>query len=372
MNNHLHGNPTYNYQLRENTGPPVLHNNATGGHSEITSIRGNRDGDGRIRYDSGTGNADMTVGNEFTPLFVVDDLITDGLFGPHVGTRTVGFRYALDTNPMIIPHQTYDPANERQSVIPLSGLSVEITGYDAASGDLTLQVRYDNTAVTHDTRWTGTLQTFPVPGATAGREIYLDGATLTLDRSATPQRETPGPHGDFVNDTELRLGTGTSLGVANGGVLRLTGAGTTLYLEDGARVVLDPSGARLEAQAGTTISVADRNDLEDNGGLVLRTGSQLIVRNDGTVIDGTSLRASQPVVFPNPGTGAASFSWPAATAPASRAGYRYQFTDLQGHVVRQGRVEPRGNTLTGLAPGVYLLVTHGPAAPARTQRVEVR
>ncbi|UOQ98964.1 hypothetical protein MUN81_05590 [Hymenobacter sp. 5317J-9] len=112
--------------------------------------------------------------------------------------------------------------------------------------------------------------------------------------------------------------------------------------------------------------------MEDNGNLVLRTGSQLIVRNSGTVIDGTSLRASQPVVFPNPGTGTASFSWPAATAPASRAGYRYQLTDLQDHVVRQGRVEPSGNALTGLAPGVYLLVTHGPAAPARTQRVEVR
>ncbi|MBF9219689.1 hypothetical protein [Hymenobacter ruricola] len=371
VNNHLHGNLTYNFQLRDNNAPaPVLRNNATGGHSEITSIRTDRDNNGRIRYDSFTGNGDVTVGNEGTPLFVGDDRITDGLFGPHIGTRKVGFRYALDTNPLIIPHQTYDPATERQSTIPLNGLSVEITGYDAASDDLTLQVRYDNTAVTHDTRWTGPLQTFPVANATAGHEIYIDGATLTLDRSATPQRETPGYVGDFVNSTELRIGANTSMSLVNGGVLNLVGAGTTLYLEDGAHVVLDGSGAKLEARAGTTINVANRADLDDKGALVLLPGSRLIDRNAETIAVG--LRAAQPEVFPNPGTGAASFAWPAADSPASRVGYRYQLTDLQGHTLRQGPVNPAGNTLTGLAPGLYLLLTQGPNAPARTQRVEVR
>ena len=363
--NHFWG-PILNF-----TGPAgnasALPPNATGGHSEIIGIRRDGNQDGVINYDDFHGNGDRTIGNEGALVIAVNDVITDGVLGPHIGTRQAGFRYGLDTNPMIIPHQTYNAQQQQLSTIPLNGLSVEITGVDPATGALTLQIRFDDTRVKQNTRWTGRLQTFPVANATNGFEIVVDnGATLALDRSATPMRSTRSAAGDFENDTELRIGGGTRMAVNNGSTLRLTGRGTTLYVEDNAQLNLD--GGKAELTDGTTLSVQFFSDISDLGAVLLR-GGQLVERSSGQVLQ----RSAAPVAYPNPGKGSVVLGWPQATAaPADAAAYRYELRDLSGHALRQGTCAAGPVTLANVPAGVYLLVTTAPDGRQSTQRLEVR
>jgi len=312
------------------------------------------------------------VYNETSFMWVERGVLTDGALGPRIGTRQVGFRYGLDSNPMIIPHQVYDQTNERLTQIPLNGLSVQVTAYDTATGDLTVQVRYNDTKINQSTRWTGDLKTYPVANAYNGSEVYVNsGRTLTLDRSGTAQRAHRGPGNDFVNDTRLTVSTGTRLQVASAGALELRGQGTMLYVDNGASVGVG-GGGYLLASPGTTISVQYRADLGDGGQLILKTGSQLIIRSTGQVIPGTQ-RAAFPAPYPNPGTaGAVSFAWPTGTEPADAAGFRYEVQNLQGHSVRKGTCKPGQNDVAGVAAGLYLLVTTSPEGERQTRRVEVR
>ena len=284
----------------------------------------------------------------------------------------MGFRYGLDTNPLIIPHQAYDQTNERLSQIPLSGLSVQIIDYNAANGDLALKVRYDDTGIGRDTRWTGDLKTYPVANATAGAEVYVNsGATLTLDRSGTAQRAHPGPAGDFVNDTRLTVSSSTRLATATKGNLRLEGKGTTLYLDDNATAFVGAGGS-LFAGPGTTISVQYRSDLQDQNQLVLKVGSQLVIRSTGTVIAGTQ-RTAFPLPAPNPAAGGTvAFAWPADAKPADAGSFRYDVQDLQGHSLKKGPCQAGTTEVPGLAPGLYLLVTTSPQGERQVRRVEVR
>lgn len=289
------------------------------------------------------------------------------MLGPHIGTRQVGFRYGLDTNPMVIPHQRYNAQQQQLSTIPLNGLSIEITAVDPATGAITLQIESNNTRIGRATRWTGNLQTYPVANATKGYEIFVDGGgTLTLDRSGTPMRSTPGAAGDFENDTELRISTGTNMAVNNGGLLRLTGGGTTLYLED--KTALNLDGGKVELTDGTTISVQYFSDISDLGAVIM-LGGRIVERSTGHV----QQRGTAPVAYPNPGEGSVVLGWPQHTnAPANAPAYRYELRDLSGHALRQGPCTTEKVTLANVPAGIYLLVTTGPNGQRHTQRLEVR
>ena len=275
-NNHFFGNLLYNFAA---TG------NAAAGVNQISGVRFDLDGNNVINYDPGSGNNDMTTGNEAALQLVLNGNFTDGLFGPNIGTRTVGFRYGLDTNPMLTANPYYNSTTQSLSELPLSGLSVQVTGYDAATGDLTVKVRFNDTALRQaTTRWTGQLRTYPVANATNNAAIWVNnGLRLSLERSATPQRSTKSAQGDFVNDTRLTISSTTKLLLESAANLDLRGSGTTLYVEPNASVYIG-GGGKLTAYAGTTISLNNRADLAGTG--ELKAGAQLVVRSTGQTING--------------------------------------------------------------------------------------
>jgi hypothetical protein len=276
-----------------NGNPPTP--NATGGANEISDVRLDLNGDEVINYDDFDGNAGRVSGNEGSFVVLVNDHLTDGALGPHIGAREVDFRYGLGTNPMIIPHQTYNAQQQTLSAIPLNGLSISIASVNASTGALTLRIAFDETAIKQDTRWTGSLQTYPVANATNGYEIFVDaGAVLTLDRSGTPMRSTLSAARDFENDTELRISSNTRMAVTNDAMLRLQGSGTTLYVEDNAQLDLS-GGGRAEVKDGTTISVQYFSDIIDPGAVQLQ-GGRVVERSSGQV----QQRGTAPVAYPNP------------------------------------------------------------------------
>ena len=284
---------TYNYHLYQNylfnfTTPAA---NASGGANQITRIRLDKNGDNVINYDPRSGN-DYGAGglnNESTWQVIRNGQANDGTFGPNIGTRTVGFRYGLESNPLLIPNQTVIGSGTTVtglSEIPLNGLSVEITAYNSSTGDLTIRVRYDNVTVNKDTRWTGQLRTYPVANASpGGTAIFVNsGKRLTLDRSGTPQRSTRSSQGDFVNDTKLSIMPGAALTLASCANVDLKGTGTQLYVENGGFVSISGC-ATLTAYAGTSISVNNSADI--SGSVALKVGSSLFIRSTGQTIAGT-------------------------------------------------------------------------------------
>ena len=290
-NGHLYGNLLYNFTTTPN---------ASGGANQMTLIRLDKNGDNVLRYDPTSGNQyGHSSENEWTWQMVQNGQINDGTFGPNIGSRTVGFRYGLESNPLLMPNQTIVTSGSGTGTsititglteIPLNGLSVEITAYDANTGDLTVKVRYDNITIGKDTRWTGQLRTYPIANTLQpGYAILLNaGRRLTLDRSKTPQRNILSPQNDFVNDTKLRVASGAKLFVSTCANLDLKGAGTQLFVEDGAGVYLNGCG-QITAYAGTDISVNNQSDIGGGGTgtVVLKVGSTMHIRSTGQVIQGT-------------------------------------------------------------------------------------
>lgn len=274
-NNHLWGNLLYNFL-------PTA--SSASCQSQISGIRLDNNGDGVINYDAASGNGDIAIGNEGALQVVANGQINDGFLGPNIGTRTVGFRYGLDSKTLLTANPYYDATAQTLLELPLGGLSVQITGYDAATGDLTVKVRYDDTQLRPATRWTGQLRTYPVANATNGAAIWINsGGLLTLDRGTTPQRSSRGPGNDFVNDTRLTVSTGTRLRLESAAHLDLRGQGTTLYVEPSGSVTIGGGGG-VTAYAGTTISLEKRADLGGSG--ELKAGAYMIVRSNNTLYIG--------------------------------------------------------------------------------------
>lgn len=367
-NNHLGGIGLFNYL---NPMP-----NPTGGSNEISTIRADNTRNGSIAYDNASGNGDGNGANgapdnEFNFMGVINSTLVDGYFGPNIWTKQVGFRLGLDTNPLPMATQTFNQTTDKLSVIKLSGLSIEVTNF-APNGDITVQVRYNDTDLTRDTRWTGELLTTPVANTPSGYAVnVMAGATLTLNRSRTVQRTNAGPLNDFVWPTVLTVAAGAPM-LVKGGTVVADESGTTIYVADDAH--FDLKGGSLVMNEGTVLSLNQRNDLGDAGGvLVLKVGSQLIIRSTGQVIPGTQRGAGSPkaTAYPNPATGEVTFGWPQGTPPASLAGSTYELQTPQGLPVRQGRCLAPETRLQGVAPGVYLLTLRAGDGTRQVQRVAV-
>ncbi|GAB3827368.1 metallopeptidase domain-containing protein [Hymenobacter jeollabukensis] len=363
FNNHV-WRDTYDYRN--------LRPNPAGGHNEATLIRLDADRSRVIRYDSCSANGDcFNGGNEGAILAVVDGKITDGFLGPHLGAQRVGYKIGLDTNPMLLPHQRYDAAADALRPVMLHGLSVEIVGVDPGTSDLTLRVRYDDTYIRQDTRWTGNLVVQDVPGAANGHDVNVrGGATLLLDRSGTPNRTQAGPQSDFVNPTTVRVATGARLNLELTAQLVLEGTGTQLYVEDQASIRAT-ANSKLILRAGTTLSLNTRADLDDGGNsLVMEPGSRLIIRSTGVTITGRG--TPQLMVYPNPAAQAVRF---AVAGAVDGARWQYRLLNVHGKTIQSGSIhDPEGQmVLPGVPPGQYVLEATAPDGRQRlNKRIDVR
>jgi hypothetical protein len=343
--------------------------NPAGGHNEATHIRFNQDANALISQDSCTANMDCLTRNEGEKLVVVDDIITDGFLGPHLGTRQVSYKIGIGSNPMLIPHQRFDAATDRLRPVLLHGLSVEIVSHDLATHELTVRVRYDDTELAQSTRWTGNLIVEKVPGAASGLDVNVrTGATLLINRSGTPNRTAPGPEGDFVNPTNVRVAKYALVNLEAQAFLELAGKETLLYVEDEATIRVKPGG-KVTIKEGATLSLNKRTDLDDGGtALVMEPGSQLIIRSTGTVIYGRGV--AQLAVYPNPATQSVRFAL-AQSSPEIR--WHYRLLNVYGQVLRSGVLSGTEQELTGVPAGQYVLEATSDAGNQRlSKRLEIR
>jgi hypothetical protein len=359
-NNALWGNSIYDFTQ--------VAPNPTGGQSSFSYLRGDKNGDNAIGYST---NANVSPANEYFHYSAFNNLPNYGFTG-HNARYNPGRKIGLDTNPALTSHPDFNPDTQQFNPMQLSGVSVRVVEY---SHDFVIvDVRFNDTDITQNTRWTGSLNVWDVPNAANGYDVnVLPGVTLRVDRSGTPNRTTPGPNGDFINETRLNIVSGASLHVSSGGVLQV-GKASTLFVEDGGRLLADQS-ATIEVETNALLSVqtqAEADALQAFNQLRLLAGGRLEIRESGTVIVGRM--APGLAVFPNPAEGQ-QLRFALQGIPAEEAArYSYRLLTPYGKSVREGCYPSNPNgalVLTGLPAGTYFLELTGPASKRLTRRVQV-
>jgi hypothetical protein len=189
-----------------------------------------------------------------------------GMKGINAALNQVGKKVGITGNPAIVPHLKYNSTTQRLEDFHLNGISFEIVNYNTVTGDIQLQIKYNDVDIANDQRMTGQIQLSDIPGA-ANDLVIKAGKKLTIDHSGTPNRETRGallPNGqytypDFVTPTYLQINSGT-----------------TLLIEDQAELIVNPKSTLIiKSGANVIVQGSGRIDVKDNAFICIEPGANL-------------------------------------------------------------------------------------------------
>jgi hypothetical protein len=210
----------------------------------------------------------------------VDSILTYETVGTHAAFGSESPRKIdISSNPVIINHQKYDQCKEQLEPIYLNGISIAITAI-APNGDRTIEVRFDETNIYADQRFTGNLLLKDIPHAEFDLNIE-QWKTLTVNKSGTPNRHTKGSANefpDFINPSILTIDSGAHVLINDKAVLNIT-EGSTLVVKAGATITIKGSGkikvdsdSYYYKEEGATINLTDPKSK-----VVLSKGAQQII-----------------------------------------------------------------------------------------------
>jgi hypothetical protein len=190
--------------------------------------------------------------------YVYGSLGLNMAFGNDLLPRKVG----ISSNPVIINHQKYNCKENKLDPIYLNGISITILK-KGEHGEITFEVRFDDTEISRDQRMTGELVLNDIPNAYF--DIFIrEKKSLTIDRSGNPNRDNQGEsHNgehefpDFVNPSSLTI-------------------------ERNARILIDKK-AKLQIRQGTLLKVKSGAEIVVRGKLIVGAGCRLEVEKGGKI-----------------------------------------------------------------------------------------
>jgi len=186
----------------------------------------------------------------------------------------------------------YDKTNAKKEPYIINGLTVKVLSQNSISGDITVQVIFDDTEMRNDKRWTGNLELHEPLYSTYSLNIKSN-VTLLIDKSGTPNRHTQTINNDFINPTRLTCESGSYFHLEQNATVNVQN-NSTLHLKSGSKMELE-SGARLHLFAGTTLIIDDGAELNLKPGAVLEIDQNATVlynnnqANKGLLVGATSV-----------------------------------------------------------------------------------
>ncbi|GAL84618.1 hypothetical protein SGRA_1855 [Sporocytophaga myxococcoides] len=262
--------------------------NPFGQHNDITGIRDNyptESDPNKITYIRSYNNSTTETGNKRcedlavwkrSGVYDMDHWIGSQMAFGNILNQKVGMSY----NPAVTNIQTYDQTNEVLSPIYLNGISIKFTGKDG-SGNITVEVKYNDTDIERDQRLSGNLVLNDIPDAAIDLKVK-SGKTLTIDRTGTPDRITK-LNGEFFNPTLLT--------VKSGAVVQ-TEMTSIVNIKDNSKVIFE-NGSTLTVAQASPFTVADEAYLEFNETAQLNIGptfftvqptAELCIKNTNNVL----------------------------------------------------------------------------------------
>lgn len=213
---------------------------------------------------------------------VVHNYNSNGDWQDAFSSATGNTKISISTNPASVPVYTLHSAlnigaipssiiqNYENRTTWLSGLSIEITNENMATGEVTVQVRWDDYDVNNDVRWCGNivLQNDVNDPLTRQSQINLKtGNNILLDQGISATKPIASSQFDgeylFADPTILSLESGTQTIIEAGSELKVVN-GSTLHIKSGATVIVQgdgkitiDDGAFLCVEAGATFFLQD-------------------------------------------------------------------------------------------------------------------
>ena len=190
----------------------------------------------------------------------------------------------------------YDKVGKRLNPVILNGLTVKILNEDATTGNITVQIIFDDYDISQSANWCGNL-IFP-----ANQSQYYDidiksGVGINLLRSGTATRHTLSAEGDFANDTKLSCELGARLHLSDNSVINI-GETSNLNIKQGAKLIVH-DGAIVNVLPGGELKIDDARDL------LLHSGGKIKVFAGGTLVIGNINSDLMRLGVQNIGTGIA-------------------------------------------------------------------
>lgn len=257
--------------------------NPTGGHHDLTPVRANYTFDtifpDKIIYRRFTNNSSESCqmcesasgryAQEAYDVVKKNGKYIYGILGVGMafGNGNLPQKIGMSHNPMILNHQKYICPDKLEPIY-LHGISITILS-KASNGDITFEVKFDDTEINADQRFTGDLILKDIPNAEYDLLIKKN-KTLLLDKSGTANRYNKGKlidgmyeFPDFINPSILTVDSAAKLFVEEDAVLKVA-KGSTLRIKSGATLVVK---GKLEVEEGSYLCVEPEADLQISGPL---------------------------------------------------------------------------------------------------------
>ena len=261
--------------------------NPFGGQSQISRRRLDLNQNG-INNNNRTGGNVTAPKSEISYSIRANNTFEDGMFGPDAAFNAVGQKMGISYNPAIFEHQKYDQANGKLSPIKLNGLSAELIAKDVRTRAITVKVRYDDTDIMQNTRWSGELQVLKNFDLAAGAsEVHVtNNAQLVINKSGTNNRHTQTAANDFINPTTLTCANGSLFALDNFATVKLEGAKTSFQVNSGAELRTGTT-SEVDVRAGTLLEIKSGGTLTmaSSSGIIVEAGGTLLIRS-GAIIQG--------------------------------------------------------------------------------------
>ncbi len=245
------------------------------GGSLVNKIRAdyNNGPDGKIIYNPG-GNGGY---NESVRPLIIDGANTFDILGTNIGFNP-GDKIGIGSNPSATNYLHYWATDTTADTTYLNGISIEVLSVNSTTKEMQLRIKFNDTKIDNDTRYTGKIILKDVPSAPNGIDLDIAPYTqLHIDKSKSPNRhlERSPSSGDFVNPTTFTVYENAFM-----------------HIDHHAKVIVE-NESTFHLNKLSKLEVHEHAELRIKSGckLIIENLANLIVHRDGKVIieDGAEL-----------------------------------------------------------------------------------
>lgn len=238
------------------------YNNSNGGGSEAHSI---------IR-ETNTTNTVMTYANLGGLNYEAANILNK---------RTDAFKQgdelSLSGIAPLLNYPIYSMSQSKKNPSYLNGLNIQVLSENSSTGEITIQISFDDYEVRNDKRWCGNIILPSHPNGITNYSLNLkNGKKLEIDKSGTPNRHTLTADNDFINPTVFTCESGSYFHAEVNATVNVIN-GSSLHLK---------SGSKLELEAGATLHIDSNSLLKIYNGaeLYLKPGAKLIIDDGASLL----------------------------------------------------------------------------------------
>ncbi len=237
-----------------------------------------------VRETNGTNSA-MTYANTFG---INNE--ADSLFGRRSDIFQVGDEVSKSG---IVPVLNMPTGKDPVGEYVLNGLRINILSEDTATGNITLQIEWDDYDIRSDKRWCGKIGLYNLTGDSYEDLVINEGMELKINKTRVPNRKTKvnneffqpsyftsyGAYIHQLDSSTVKVEEGSTLKLNSGSKYRLA-TGASLKILSGSNFIME-SGSELIVDEGASVIIDSSSFFHFNGGNIVLSGNNSLIDLSG-------------------------------------------------------------------------------------------